>query len=229
MKNWIVISKPVKQQFKGLSRYLAYLTSESHKNHIGNTTIIPIVGSAIQVQRNINNAVIQRDYERAKSRKGGRSISSYAQSFVLSLPKSIEPRPDIEVWKKISKELVRTISYYTTDNISDLKNNIFINLHDQDNPHLNIVVSKVIDGNVIKAIQQKSIVNALKKTFNFAILKHLGLSPSDYKPKTKRGKRYNTDFYMKHRSVINAIAENPAPQLDFKIQKSKSTKLRRRG
>jgi hypothetical protein len=205
MKNWTVISKPIKEQSAGLTKYLAYLISHTHENHVAKTTIKPILGDSNKVYKNIINSVAKREYERAKARKGGRSISSYAQSFVFTLPHSIEPKPDILEWKKISKELIKTIISFTGDDVSDLRNNIFINLHEQSNPHLNVVVSKVINEIVINELQQKSIVSALKKTFNYAVLKYLSISPSDYKPKTRRSKRYGKDFYIKNKDVIDEL------------------------
>ena len=87
----------------------------------------------------------------------------------------------------------------------ELAKHIFINIHDQSNPHLNIVVSKIISGNVKIELQKKSIVSALKKTFNYAVLNSLQISPNDYQPQSKRAKRYNTDYYNNNKELIQKI------------------------
>jgi len=196
MKNWTVISKPIKEQARGLANYLNYLINAEHKNHKSKTKIIPVFGVTDKLYQRIIYSVAERDLERSKKRKGGRSISSYAQSYVFTLPENLPKHPSNSDWKYISVELLKTIQAFTGVSSEELKKNIFINIHDQKNPHLNLVVSKVMNKSVKTELQKKSIVTALKKTFNFAVLATTKLSPDDYVPLKKRSKRYNEYQYQ---------------------------------
>jgi hypothetical protein len=210
MKNWIVISKPIKEQAKGLANYLNYLNNPEHPNHKFKTKIIPLFGVADKLYKKIIYSVAERDLVRAKKRNGGRSVCSFAQSYVFTLPDNLTTNPSKSDWKYISKELLKTIKVFTGVSSEELIQNIFVNIHDQKNPHLNIVVSKILDHSVKTELQKKSIISALKKTFNYAVLHRLKISPIDYKPQTKRSKRYNTYYYIKNKSQINDFCEiNP--------------------
>ena len=196
MKNWAVISQPIKQGARGLASYLNYLINAEHKNHKNKTKIISVFGVTDKLYQRIIYSVAERDLERSKKRKGGRSIASYAQSYVFTLPENLPKHPSYSDWKYISVELLKTIQAFTGVSSDELKKNIFINIHDQKNPHLNLVVSKVMDKSVKTELQKKSIVTALKKTFNFAVMHTIKLSPEDYKPLKKRSKRYNEYQYQ---------------------------------
>lgn len=203
MKNWTVISKPIKESCKGLANYLNYLIDENHKNHKNKTKIIPILGNSEKLYKKIVYSVAERDLIRSKKRKGGRTISSYAQSYVFTLPENLPKHPTPEDWKYIAVDLIKTIQKFTNIPFKELKSNIFINLHDQKNPHLNVVVSKVMDKSVKTELQKKSIVSALKKAFNFSVMKRINLSPNDYQPKTKRSKRFNDFIYRDNKMLEN--------------------------
>lgn len=206
MKNWTVISKPIKESSKGLANYLNYLIDVNHKNHKNKTRIIPILGNSEKLYKKIVYSVAERDLIRSKKRKGGRTISSYAQSYVFTLPENLPKHPTHEDWKYIAVDLIKTIQKFTNIPFQELKSNIFINLHDQKNPHLNVVVSKVMDKSVKTELQKKSIVSALKKAFNFSVMKRINLSPNDYQPKTKRSKRFN-DFIYKDKKMLENCDE----------------------
>ncbi|WP_218576004.1 hypothetical protein, partial [Pseudomonas sp. FSL R10-0056] len=78
-------------------------------------------------------------------KKGGRPVQSYAQSFVFCLPPSVK-KPTTEEWKEITKDIVKEIAKKLEVSLSDLNGKIFANVHDQDNPHLNLVVPRVLNG-----------------------------------------------------------------------------------
>jgi hypothetical protein len=199
MKNWCVISKPIKEQSKGLSAYLTYLVNAEHSNHKSKTKIVSVLGNIDKLYKKIIYSVAERDLTRSKKRKGGRPCQSYAQSYVFTLPENLPMHPTYSDWRYISVELLKTIQAFTGASSEELKNNVFINFHDQKNPHLNIVVSKVMHKSVQTVLQKKSIVTALKKTFNFAVLAAIKLSPDDYTPLKKRSKRYNEYQYQQNK------------------------------
>lgn len=220
MKNWTVISKPIKESSKGLANYLNYLVDVNHKNHKNKTTIIPILGNSEKLYKKIVYSVAERDLIRSKKRKGGRTISSYAQSYVFTLPENLPKHPTPEDWKYIAVDLIKTIQKFTNIPFKELKSNIFINLHDQKNPHLNVVVSKVMDKSVKTELQKKSIVSALKKAFNFSVMKRINLSPNDYQPKTKRSKRFN-DFVYRDKKMLENCDEILLKKIAASKNKSK--------
>ncbi len=113
--------------------------------------------------------------------------------------------------------------FFTNTSKEEITKHIFVNINDEKNPHLNLVVSKIISGNVKTELQKKSIITALKKTFNYAVLNSLKISPSDYQPQTKRSKRYNSDYYQKNNLFINHISRIEIPELEpeYKLNYSK--------
>ena len=72
MKNWTVISKPIKENSKGLANYLNYLVDVNHKNHKDKTKIIPIFGNSEKLYKKIVYSVAERDLIRSKKRSFSR-------------------------------------------------------------------------------------------------------------------------------------------------------------
>ena len=229
MKNWVVISKPVKEKARGLAKYLNYLTNQNHKNHIGKTKIIPLFGNENNLYKRVVYSVAEKELSVANKRKGGRPISSFAQSFVFTLPEELGVNPTKAEWSFIAKELINTLVYFTGVSKEDLAKNIFINIHDQNNPHLNLVISKVINGDVKNDLQKKTVINSLKKAFNLAVFRRFKITPLDYKPKTNRRKRYNSDYFKKNQDFLNQISRvnHPDPKLVFhQVPTSNSNKMK---
>lgn len=225
MRNWVVISKPVKAGAKGLARYLSYLTSPDHPNHKNKTNIIPLFGNSQNLYKRIIFSVAEKELKTAKKRKGGRPLTSYAQSYVFTLPEGLGINPTKAEWSSITKELINTLMFFTNTSKEEIAKHIFVNIHDEKNPHLNLVVSKIIGGNVKIDLQKKSIITALKKTFNYAVLNTLKVSPSDYQPQTKRSKRYNSDYYHKNHQFINHISRIDEPTPEEKILFKDTSKI----
>jgi len=108
-------------------------------------------------------------------------MQSYAQSFVFSLPPSvIKPTP--EQWKSITSDILKELAKKLDIDINDFKGRVFANVHDQDNPHLNLVVSRVVQGKALKALDQKGTIGVAKKAFNASTLARCGLDVSAYEP-----------------------------------------------
>jgi|TARA_B110000211_G_scaffold190777_1_gene217429 hypothetical protein len=142
---------------------------------------------------------------------------------VFTLPERLGINPTKAEWSYITKELINTLMFFTNTSKEEITKHIFVNINDEKNPHLNLVVSKIISGNVKTELQKKSIITALKKTFNYAVLNSLKISPSDYQPQTKRSKRYNSDYYQKNNLFINHISRIEIPELEpeYKLNYSK--------
>lgn len=131
-------------------------------------------------QTTCSNEAVSLDLENSQ-KKGGRPVQSYAQSFVFSLPPSVvKPTPD--EWKSITSDILKELAKKLDIDINDFKGRVFANVHDQDNPHLNLVVSRVVQGKTLKSLDQKGTIGVAKKAFNASTLARCGLDVSAYEP-----------------------------------------------
>jgi len=180
IKNWFVRSERIKDKHGGLIKYGKYLVNMEHANHKNTESIIPVYGNIEHFIRTCSNEAVSLDLENSQ-KKGGRPVQSYAQSFVFSLPPSVvKPTPD--EWKSIPSDILKELAKKLDIDINDFKGRVFANVHDQDNPHLNLVVSRVVQGKALKSLDQKGTIGVAKKAFNAASLARCGLDVSAYEP-----------------------------------------------
>jgi len=180
IKNWFVRSERVKDTHIGLIKYGKYLINLEHANHKNTSSIIPIYGNIEGFIRTCSNEAVSLDLDNSQ-RKGGRPVQSYAQSFVFSLPDAVK-KPTKEEWKLITNDVIKALAKKLDIEIKDLNGRVFANVHDQDNPHLNLVISRVVQGKALKALDQKGTIGVAKKAFNAATLARCGLDVSTYEP-----------------------------------------------
>lgn len=180
IKNWFVRSERIKDKHGGLIKYGKYLVNMEHANHKNTESIIPVYGNIENFIRTCSNEAVSLDLENSQ-KKGGRPVQSYAQSFVFSLPPSVV-KPTQDEWKSITSDILKELAKKLDIDINDFKGRVFANVHDQDNPHLNLVVSRVVQGKTLKALDQKGTIGVAKKAFNAASLARCGLDVSAYEP-----------------------------------------------
>lgn len=180
IKNWFVRSERVKNTHIGLIKYGKYLVNIEHANHKKTDSIIPVYGNIENFIRTCSNESVTLDLDNSQ-RKGGRPMQSYAQSFVFSLPNSVN-KPTPEQWKSITSDILKELAKKLDIDINDFKGRVFANVHEQDNPHLNLVVSRVVQGKALKALDQKGTIGVAKKAFNASTLTRCGLDVSTYEP-----------------------------------------------
>ena len=180
IKNWFVRSERVKGTHTGLIKYGKYLIDSKHPNHAKTSSIIPIYGNIETFIRTCSNEAVSLDMVNSQG-KGGRPVQSYAQSFVFGLPPSVN-KPTPEQWKSITNDILKELAKKLGIEVNDFKGRIFVNVHDQDNPHLNLVVSRIIQGKSLKALDQKGTITVAKKAFNASTLARCGLDVSTYEP-----------------------------------------------
>ncbi|UJQ41981.1 hypothetical protein [Vibrio anguillarum] len=187
IKNWFVRSEAITDKALGAIRYARYLTDKNHPNHKGKTSIFNIHSKPVDIALIAIKEAYNADLNNAKKQKGGRPTSSYLQSFVFSLPADVELNN--EQWKNISKALIKDLADRFNVSTKQLLKYSSLVLHKQNNPHLNLIVSRTMDGQSFQqALTRPSTTNLLKASFNRELIK-CGYDYQDYKPKAKRSKR----------------------------------------
>jgi len=188
IKNWFVRSERVKDKHNGLIKYGKYLIDSKHPNHTNTAGITPIYNNIENFIRSVSNEAVSLDMGNSQ-KKGGRPVQSYAQSFVFGLPPSVQ-KPTPEQWKSITNDILKELAKKLGIEVSDFKGKIFANVHEQDNPHLNLVVSRIINGKSLKALDQKGTIGIAKTAFTASTLARCGLDVSSYTPlQTNLGRR----------------------------------------
>lgn len=184
LKNLTVTAKAIQKKSSGLISYGNYLVNQNEDSH-KNTNIIPIFGDINNFISHASAEALKIDLKNGRA-KGGRPVQSYAVSFNLTLPPNTV-RPTAAQWKAITQDVMRAVK----KEIPGLtKKDFFINVHDQDNPHANILISKIIDNERNRKVDQKKLLNTIKKVYSISVLNHTKFDYKTYIPiKPDRGSR----------------------------------------
>jgi hypothetical protein len=187
IKNWIVKTKQIKQGEKGFLNHVNYLTDNNKASHEYSTITVLNNGA-----KNILKEVDKRKIYRNTHGLCGGGVRNYSTSMVLSLPRDIK-QPTTEEWKKIGLYTIKEIAKKNNIDFEKLRNVSHIVLHNESaSPskpsHLHILISNVLDIDVIKGISQKKTTFTAKKAFNYAVKKLLNEDNNHYLPVNKRVK-----------------------------------------
>lgn len=187
IKNFTVTTQRVKDKADGLIGYANYLNNEKAPSH-KNTKILTVGNNFDDFLKNTIINTMNFDNE---NKKGGRKVESYAQSFNFILPPDV-PNPSIDQWKLIYKDLVLKAknSLEIKGGTSEFAKSCYANIHDQANPHLNLLIPRIYEKERLHALDQKKLLGELKKEFNKSVLKHCNIDFKSYKPNQQNvGKR----------------------------------------
>lgn len=204
IKNFTVTTQRVKDKADGLIGYANYLNNEkapSHKNttilNIGNNFDFFIKGTIINTM-NFDNG----------NKKGGRKVESYAQSFNFILPHDV-PNPTIDQWKLIYKDLVSKAknSLEVKGGTSEFAKSCYANIHDQANPHLNLLIPRIYENERLHALDQKKLLGELKKEFNRSVFKHCNIDFKSYKPFNQNVGKRRKKWQLEQEQSIKAKEE----------------------
>ncbi|MFL1501315.1 DUF4398 domain-containing protein [Pseudomonas sp. S191] len=204
INNFTVITQRVKDKADGLIGYANYLNSEkapSHKNttilNIGNNFDYFLKGTIINTM-NFDN----------ENKKGGRKVESYAQSFNFILPHDV-PNPTIDQWKLIYKDLVLKAknSLKTKGGTTEFAKNCYANIHDQANPHLNLLIPRIYESERLHALDQKKLLGELKKEFNRSVMQHCNIDFKAYKPFRQNVGKRRKKWQLEQEQSIKAKEE----------------------
>lgn len=231
IKNWTVTTERVKNKSAGLSEYASYLVSSKHKNH-KNTEIYTLFNSEHNIF--INNTINETlDFD-AKNKKGGRKVESFAQSFNFILPPPHKPTP--EQWRKIARDIVESIhtELAIKDGLTTFGRSCFMNIHDQANPHLNMLVPRIFKGERLADLDRKNVLAKVKLQFNKSVLKHCDIDHTQHNPlrvNTGRRKSAQSLAYTKAKeeaqNALKLIAEaNIASENAGIAEKNVSNKIK---
>lgn len=199
IKNFTVTTQRVKDKADGLIGYANYLNNEKAPSH-KNTKILNIGNNFDHFLKNTIINTMNFDNE---NKKGGRKVESYAQSFNFILPPDV-PNPSIEQWKLIYKDLVlkaKNTLEIKGDTTSFAKS-CYANIHDQANPHLNLLIPRIYEKERLHTLDQKKLLGELKKEFNTSVMKHCNIDFKTYKPNQQNvGKRRKKWQYEQQQSI----------------------------
>ena len=194
LKNFVVTTQRVKSKSDGLIQYVNYLDNEKAPSH-KNTKIINF-GSASDDF--LKNTIINTVNFDNNNKKGGRKVESLAQSFNFILPPKVE-NPTENQWKLIFKDLLLKAknTLEIEGKTADFAKSCYVNIHDQKNPHLNLLIPRIYDDKRLHALDQKNLLIQLKKEFNRSVLQHCNIDFKAYKPDQqnvgKRRKKWQLD------------------------------------
>lgn len=179
-RSFTVISKPIKKQASGTLDYCHYLNDMEHPNHLNKTTYLQIHKSPVDIGMKAIKEASEVDLKNAKSTKGGRPTESYLQSFVFSPPNSFNLTD--EQFKILAIDIVKCLSDRLGVDTKTLLDNCHFSVHKQENAHLNMIISRNINGSSYQQILTRpSTTNLLRREFNATMLK-FGYDYNDYRP-----------------------------------------------
>lgn len=197
IKNFTLITQPVKNGFDGVLTRERYFLAANHPNHSRTEEIIELIGSKKTSLNIAMNGERYKLHQKVRSNRRGRPISSYAVEFCLTLPKSY--RPTNEQWVKVAKECVFALAYHLNLSGSDKEafyKGVRAVCHRQRQDgkgagdHVHLLIGKVVNNVVLTDLQKKSATSTIKIAFNQAVAKHLSINVEEYRPcELSRGKR----------------------------------------
>ena len=204
LKNFVVTTQRVKSKSDGLIQYVNYLDNEKAPSH-KNTTIKNFGTKADDF---LKNTIINTVNFDNNNKKGGRKVESLAQSFNFILPPKVE-NPTENQWKLIFKDLVLKAknTLEIEGKTADFAKSCYVNIHDQKNPHLNLLIPRIYDDKRIHALDQKNLLIQLKKEFNRSVLQHCNIDFKAYKPDQQNVGRRRKKWQLEQEQSIKAKEE----------------------
>ena len=201
IKNFVVITQRVKDKSDGLIGYVNYLRNENTPSHKDtNILALPRANADEFLKKTIINTV---NFDN-NNKKGGRKVESYAQSFDFVLPPTVG-NPTIDQWKLIYRDVLKTAKTtlgLEAENLNVFADHCFANIHDQKNPHMNLLIPRIYKDQRLEKLDQKRLLGDLKKSFNAAVLLHCDIDYSKYKPQQQNtGKRRKKWQYEQEQSI----------------------------
>ncbi|MGK0447901.1 MAG: hypothetical protein ACJA2M_001681 [Polaribacter sp.] len=167
----------------GFINHVNYLKDKSRPSH-KHTKITVLLNNA----HNILNAIEERKIYRKSEGLVGGGVRNFASSIVCVIPNSINQPKNISEWSKISSRVIFDVAKTTNLPFDLIKKHTHIVLHDESasadkHSHIHVLVSNVINNEVVKVISQRKTVHAIKMGFNKSVKVVLNEDHKNYVPK----------------------------------------------
>jgi len=200
----------------GFVNHVNYLKDGSRAAH-RNTNITVLLNNAANILKAIN----ERKAFRQAEKLGHATVFNYCTSFVVSLPSELKPTPGD--WTQISKRIIKDVAGVTGISVTKIAKHTHIVLHDESasadkHSHIHVLVSNVIDNDVVKVISQRVTISTIKKGVNASVKQHLGVDNTKYTPQNL--KTGDKPLWLA-RQEKNTELKNNAKNLDEEINKKK--------
>jgi hypothetical protein len=204
IKNFTVTTQRVKGRSDGLIEYTNYLNSEKAPSH-KNTKILPIVSN---YEKFLKDTIINTTTFDKENKKGGRKVESYAQSFNFILPPDV-PNPTQDQWKLVYKDIIlkakKTLEI--KGDAGKFVSSCYANIHDQSNPHLNLLIPRIYNKERLHKLDQKNLLSELKKEFTLSVMKHCNIDFKSYKPTQQNVGKRRKKWQLEQEQSIKAKEE----------------------
>lgn len=229
IKNFTVTAEALKGGISGLTDYASYLQSNKPKSH-ADTEILNLFPNHPNYKEFCDNTIMNVLNVQENNKKGGRAFNSYGTSFVCSLPPTVK-KPTEKEWQEIAKHIVISIhkEIFKQDDpglltkngkpkrdlryggpiptINDFAKSLMLNVHNQDNPHLNIIIPAVYGGERLKRADQPATLFSIKNTFSKQALLVAGIDYKKYEPKERNLGKRQKKWQLDQKKAIQAKRE----------------------
>jgi hypothetical protein len=200
----------------GFVNHVNYLKDGSRAAH-RNTNITVLLNNAA----NILNAINERKAYRQATELKSSTVFNYCTSFVVSLPSEL--KPTLEDWTQISKRIIKDVATVTGISVTQIAKHTHIVLHDESaspdkHSHIHVLVSNVIENDIVKVVSQKRTTSTIKKGVNASVKQYMGVDNMKYIP--QNSKIGDKPLWLA-RQEKNAALENKAKNLDEEINQKK--------
>ena len=241
LKNWTVVTKQITNNGKrhehkkvgnkyiriegtsrtvknGFINHVNYLSDRNRPAHI-NTNIKILLNNASNITTAINERMAFRHFSNLKKAP----IKNWATSFCLSLPSNFEV--DLNSWNKVVERLIADVASTTEISEKIIKEHTHAVLHDEsENPdkhtHIHVLVSNVINNEVVKCISQRKTTYAIKNGFNESVQAFWGVDHKKYKP--KQSGKINKPLWLARQEKLQSLTELEAQISDDIENKQRS-------
>lgn len=229
IKNFTVTAEALKGGVSGLTDYASYLQSNKPKSH-ANTEILNLFPNHPNYKEFCDKTIMNVLNVQENNKKGGRAFNSYGTSFVCSLPPTVK-KPTEKEWQEIAKHIVISIhkEIFKQDDpglltkngkpkrdlryggpiptINDFAKSLMLNVHNQENPHLNIIIPAVYGGERLKRADQPATLFSIKNTFSKQALLVAGIDYKKYEPKERNLGKRQKKWQLDQKKAIQAKRE----------------------
>jgi hypothetical protein len=215
VKGWRMESTAVTDGHRGMAAIAAYNCDyeQKHRNHKPEKcdSVFKVFGSPEKVVAIAAHYCNQVNLRNKMSGKGGRPIADFGRQFEVSFPKGWEPKTKDD-WKGLAEAMLRPMAEHLGVKLQDLAKHSFGTVHmNKKNPHMDIVVSKAINGKIHSKINSNHLSNKVRASVNAYMSTKLKLSYDDYKPISRgRKQKWQHEQKQAEKAQKAAIQERKA-------------------